>query len=311
VFGDIFMKKGALTTNITPLPLAPIVATKDWGTVCHTSFNVPSKAEGLCWGEIWLASEDFGLVNKVASGPCSGFSLTSVKAHWGEVLTGQKDLKEAKNKNSLNVSFRIERTGDKPGPVRVLSGDEFWYVLEAGADSWRGADTSSEEGTWTQRLKKTTLEPGDRFLIPQGLVHCQGPSATILKVLPSHSMVQTIYDWERPPDPWDFIQPTKPLPIVHTDLPYLHTICSGRDRILYQGSQYTATLVNTNFFSATGEKMSLICPVKGRGSIETSGVKETVRLHPGQSVIIPAGIGRYSIKSSTIISYLLFEFSND
>jgi mannose-6-phosphate isomerase class I len=172
-----------------------------------------------------------------------------------------------------------------------------------------GAGVSSEVGSWTQKLKKNIIEAGDRFLVPQGMIHCQGPAATILKVLPSGSFVDTIYDWDRPPDPWGFTPPPIPVPVVHTDLPYLYTVCSGRDRILYQGPQYTVTLVNTNFFTSTGKKMSLICPTRGRGSIETSGIREIVRLHPGQAVIIPAGIGRYTIKSSTIISYLLFEFN--
>ena len=121
--------------------------------------------------------------------------------------------------------------------------------------------------------------------------------------------METVHDWGRPPDPWDFPQPANPIPIVHTNLPYLYTVCSGRDRMLYQGPQYTVTLVNTSFFSSDGDKMRLICPVKGRGSVETSGLPETARLHPGQAVIIPAGIGRYSIKSSTLISYLMFEYA--
>jgi mannose-6-phosphate isomerase class I len=68
-------------------------------------------------------------------------------------------------------------------------------------------------------------------------------------------------------------------------------------------------LVNTNFTSATGEKMLLICPIRGRGSIETSGILETIRLNPGQAIIIPAGIGPYSIKSTTLVSFLLFDFN--
>jgi mannose-6-phosphate isomerase-like protein (cupin superfamily) len=303
-----YMKKGAIITNVVPLPLAPVVADKPWGSVNHTSFNVPPKAEGLRWGVIWLACEDPGLTTKVASGPRGGLSLAATKAEWGHVLTGPEETKDLKNTRALSDSFRLERTGEEPGPVRVLGGDEFWYVLEAGPDAWLGAVTVPGEDTWIKKLKKMTIEVGDRFLIPQGLAHCQGPSSTILKVLPPDAQIETVHDWGRPPDPWDFPQPDQPIPLVHTDPPYLPTVCCGRDMILYQRPRYTATLVNTNFFTAAGERMSLICPAKGRGHIETSGILETVRLHPGQAVVIPAGIGRYSIKSSTIISYLLFDF---
>ncbi|MDR2366526.1 MAG: hypothetical protein LBF58_00180 [Deltaproteobacteria bacterium] len=303
------MKKGAIITDVAPLPLAPIVTDKPWGSACHSAYNVPSKAEGLHWGVIWLATEDFGLVSKIASGPQAGQTLAQVKARWGPALTGPVDPAEGKKKQALGASFRLERTGEEPGPVRALGADEFWYVMEAGPDSWLGAVTSPGEGPWPKRLKKIPLESGDRFLMPQGLAHCQGPSATVLKALPSNSFVDTVYDWDRAPDPWDFSPPPRPVPVVHTDLPYLYTVCSGRDRILYQGPRYTVTLVNTDFFTASGERMSLVCPVRGRGNVETSGVKETVRLHPGQATLIPAGIVRYSIKSSTIISYLWFEFN--
>ncbi|MDR1309846.1 MAG: hypothetical protein LBL95_08145 [Deltaproteobacteria bacterium] len=299
------MKKGAVITNVAPLPLAPIVADKPWGSVCRSSFNVPSRSEGVRWGEIWLASEDFGLVSKVASGPRAGQSLAAVKAEWGSLLAGEAD--PGKSRQTLPLSFRLERTGETPGPVRAIGGDEFWYVLEAGPDSWLGAGTSREDGPWAQRLNRLAVEAGDRFLVPQGLVRCQGPSATILKVLPSGSMVQTVHDWDRPADPWDFTAPPRPVPIRNVPLPALQTVCSGRDRILLRGRGYTATLVNTGFFTATGRTLSVICPCRGRGSIETSGLKETVRLHPGGAVVIPAGIGRYSIKSSTLVSYLLFE----
>jgi uncharacterized protein YjlB len=301
------MKKGAVITNVSPLPLAPIVADKPWGAICRSSFNVPAKAEGVRWGEIWLASEDFGLISKVASGSRAGQSLAAVKADWGALLAGQGEA--GKGRQTLGFSFRLERTGEEPGPVRAIGGDEFWYVMEAGPDSWLGAGLSRDDGPWAQRLKKLALEPGDRFLVPQGLAHCQGPSATILKVLPSGAMAQTIHDWDRPADPWDFAAAPKPVPLRDAPLPALQTVCSGRDRILFQGPGYTATLVNTDFFTSTGQRLSVICPARGRGGIETSGLKETVRLHPGGAVVIPAGIGRYSIKSSSLVSYLLFELA--
>jgi mannose-6-phosphate isomerase-like protein (cupin superfamily) len=270
---------------------------------------MPAKADGVNWGEIWLASEEFGLVTKVSSGSQSGKTLAQIKTQWGPLLTGSQDHDELGLKKTLNSSFRLERTGEEPGPIRFLTSDEFWYVLEAGPDSWMGAGTSPAEGPIAKRLKKIPLEPGDRYLVPKGLIHCQGPSATVLKALPSASFVETIDDWGRPPDTWNFSKSPVPITSTNSNLPYLHTICSGRDRILYQGPLFTVTLVNTNFFSAAGEKMSLVCPVRGRGSIETSGINETVRLHPGQATLIPAGIPQYSIKSSTIISYLLFEFN--
>ncbi|MDR2442686.1 MAG: hypothetical protein LBE31_04105 [Deltaproteobacteria bacterium] len=293
----------ATAVKLAPLPLAPIVAEKTWGTIAHTSFNTPSQAENQKWGEIWLACEDFGLNTVVASGPYQGHIMGWFKANWGIGLTGHR---QNPNAPSLSISLRLERTGAEPGPVRVLSNDELWYVLEAGTQSYVAAGTTSSEGSWPERLKKNSVEPGDRFLMPPGLVRAQGPNMTVLKVLPTGSLVATLYDWDRPPDLWDFTPPPRDIPIRGTAPVALKTVCEGRDRVLYQGPLYDLTLVNTSFSSGKGEKLSIICPIKGRGRVLSSGSNENYRLHPGQAVVLPAGLSRYSVESGTLISYLLF-----
>jgi hypothetical protein len=291
-------------TEIAPLSLAPIVAVRSWGATGHSSFNVPAKCDGVKWGEIWLATEDFGLNNAVTSGPFAGNFLPFFKERWGVGFTG---LLSPQLKHVLSLSLRIERTGPQPGPVRVFSGDEFWYVLEAGVDSWLSFGTTSDDGPWPDRLNKISPEPGDRFLLPKGLIRAQGPNLTILKALTANSLVQTLYDWDRKPEVWGFTPPPKDIEIEKTEPLPLKTVCEGRNRILYEGPAFSVKLINTNFVSEKGEKLSLICPIKGRGRIQVSGQNDNLRLHPGQAVVLPAGLGRYSIESGTIISYLLFQ----
>ncbi|MDR1657483.1 MAG: hypothetical protein LBT47_08010 [Deltaproteobacteria bacterium] len=300
-----FFLDPAIAAKLTPLALEPIVAEKPWGALAHTSFNAPSDAENLRWGEIWLACEDFGLSSKVASGANRGHILAWFKINWGLGLVGHRPNP---NLPTLPVSLRLERTGSEPGPVRVLSDDELWYVLEAGTESWVGAGSTSSEAPWPKRLKKNPVEPGDRFIMPPGLVNSLGPHMTVLKVLPTGSLVGTLYNWERPADLWDFTPPPKEIPLVNTEPAPLKPLCEGRDRILYQGPIYDLTLVKTSFTSAKGEGLSIICPIKGRGRVQVSGSKESLRLHPGQAVLLPAGLSRYSIDSGTLISYLHFKF---
>ena len=149
------------------------------------------------------------------------------------------------------------------------------------------------------------MEAGDRFVMPPGLVRCQGPHLTVLKILPTGSLVQTLFDWDRPPDPWDFTPPPKPVEVVDGGIRQLKPICEGRDRVLYRGPLYDATLVNTSFSSTKGDRLSIICPVKGRARIQSAGAaQESVRLHPGQAVLIPAGLARWTVESGTLVSYL-------
>jgi mannose-6-phosphate isomerase class I len=291
-------------TEIAPLALEPLVTERSWGATGHSSFNGPAKAQGLKWGEIWLATEDFGLSSKVSSGPFEGNHLKFFRERWGAGFTGQISTEI---KRVLNFSLRIERTGAEPGPVRVFSGEEFWYVLEAGLDSWLGLGTTSDEGPWPSRLNKVSVESGDRFLLPKGFVRAQGPNLTILKALVADSIVQTLYDWDRKPDVWGFTPPPIDIDIENSALLPLKTICEGRNRLFYQGPFYSVKLINTDFVSDKGKKFSILCPVKGRGRIQVSGHPDNIRLNPGQAVVLPAGLGRYSIQSGTIISYLLFE----
>ncbi|MDR3204220.1 MAG: hypothetical protein LBV23_05710 [Deltaproteobacteria bacterium] len=292
--------------QVTSLALEPVVAERPWGSKAHASFNWPAKAESRKWGEIWMACEDFGIITKVCSGPDTGQTLSYFQGRWGKGLSTPKNGQ----KNVLPISLRLERTGDEPGPVRVISGEEFWYVLESSPESWLAAGASDSLAPWPERLLKISPEPGDRLVMPGGLPRCQGPNMTVLKALESGAMVQTLYDWERQPDVFDFSPPPKDLTIEYLEPPTLKTICEGRDRILYQGPLYKVTLVNTNFFSSRGDgALALICPVKGRGRVVTSGANEAIRLHPGQAIVVPAGVGRYSVESGTIISYLFFQLN--
>jgi hypothetical protein len=291
----------AVQAKLTPLALEPIVADKPWGSTGHASFNAPSGADSRQWGEIWLACEDFGLNTRIASGPHRGQAPGWFKANWGIGLTGHRPNPALP---ALTVSVRLERTGKEPGPVRALSGEELWCVLEAGVESWVAAG-AAPEGPWPKRLKKTPVEAGDNFVIPPGLIRCQGPTMTVLKVLPTGSLVQTLFDWDRPPDPWDFTPPPRPVDIVDGDLVQLKPVLERRDRVLYRGPLYEAILVRTSFATGRGDGLSIICPFKGRARLQsTGGAQENLRLHPGQAILIPAGLQRWSVESGTLVSYL-------
>jgi mannose-6-phosphate isomerase class I len=188
--------------------------------------------------------------------------------------------------------------------VRALSGEELWCVLEAGVESWVAAG-ATPDGPWPKRLKRSPVEAGDRFLMPPGLVRCQGPNLTVLKILPTGSMVQTLFDWDRPNDPWDYTAPPKPVEIADGGIRQLKPVCEGRNRVLHRSPLYDVTLVNTSFSTAKGDRLSIICPIKGRARVQsTGGAQENLRLHPGQAVVIPAGLHRWSVESGTLVSYL-------
>ncbi|MDR2455295.1 MAG: hypothetical protein LBE49_01695 [Deltaproteobacteria bacterium] len=290
----------AVQAKLTPVALAPIAIERPWGIEARASWNFAAQADSIKWGEIWLACEDFGLETKVASGPYEGKVPAWLKANWGLALTGHRATADAP---ALTISLRIERTGPQPGPARAMDADEFWYVLEAGAESWAG---SSGPGPWPKSQVKTPLELGDAFLVPKGLVSCQGPKLTILKALPTGATVKTVHDWNRPPDLWGFTPPPKEVEIVGGELEALEPVPDGRGRRLYQGDAFEVTLVKTGFATGRGDGLSIICPIKGRGRIQSAGNPETLRLNPGQAILVPAAQSRWSVESGTLVAYLHF-----
>ena len=295
-----FFVDPAIQAKLAPVALAPIAIERPWGAVARASWNFAAKADALKWGEIWLACEDFGLETKVASGPYEGRVPAWLKANWGLALTGHRADADAP---ALTVSVRIERTGNEPGPARIMDGEEFWYVLEAGAESWVG---SCGPGPLPKSLVKTPVELGDGFAAPAGLVRCQGPKLTILKVLPTGSLIQTVHDWNRPPDLWGFTPPPKKLEAKDGELQPIKPVAARRDGVLHQGDLYEAALVKTSFTTGKGDGLSLICPVKGRGRVQSAGSKETLRLNPGQCVLVPAAQSRWSVESGTLVAYIHF-----
>lgn len=290
----------AVQAQLHPVALEPIPAERPWGVEAHASWNFPSKADSVKWGEIWLAAEDFGLATKVASGPHKGRDPAWLLAKWGRGLVGYRERLEGP---ALTASIRIERTGAAPGPVRAMDKEELWYVLEAGAESFLAF---SGDGQWPKCQKRLACESGDSLAIPAGLAACQGPRLTILKALPAGAMVQTIYNWDRPPDLWDFTAPPREVPLLGGEPRPLSPVAERRERLIHQNDLYELKLVKTAFATGRGDGLSIICPVKGRGRLQSAGNPENLRLHPGQAYLVPAAQSRWSIESGTLVAYLHF-----
>jgi mannose-6-phosphate isomerase class I len=178
--------------------------------------------------------------------------------------------------------------------------------LEAGPENWSAAGTVDAKGDWPERLRRIVLDPGDRCLMPKGLVRAQGPSMTVLKVLPLGAKLLTVHDWGRRPDPFDFAPPAGGIAPTNAAVTPRFPENGGHDRILLRAPDFVISAFNADFRTSAGGVLTVLCPIKGSGRIMTSGVKESVRLRPGQAVIIPAGIGRYSLQSGTTISCLAF-----
>ncbi|MDR1607198.1 MAG: hypothetical protein LBT38_02150 [Deltaproteobacteria bacterium] len=293
---------GELKNQIHPLPLSPIVAAKPWGRSQPSLFYEPDSSTS--WGEVFLAIKDFGLISRIANGPLSGKGIHQIGQLWGRELIdppGQTNW-------PLPLTIWLERTGDKPGPVRVKTGPEYWRVLSAEPDSWIGAGVDPNQSSWPQKLSRFSSEPGDSHIIPAGLPQALGPGLTVIKAGLVKIGLETLYNWERPQDIWDYQSaPDYKVPITNEPLINLDPPPT-EDGFLLVGktSGFEVRQLKTKFQSFDGGKFSIICPLSGQGRLNSSGPYPNLRLRPGSATIIPSGLGPHSIVSNSSITALCF-----
>jgi hypothetical protein len=204
----------------------------------------------------------------------------------------------------------LERTGDAPGPVRVKSGEEFWFILEAAPDSWLGAGTEPGQDHWPQKLKRHQVDPEEAFIIPAGLPQAQGPNLTVLKAGLIKIGLETLYNWDRKPDAWDYQSaPGYQVPLSQEPIQIYEPLNPQGLTLIAQTPSLTSRHLCTTFQSFKGGHFYIICPIKGQGRLNSSGAFPTIRLRPGSATIIPAGLGPHSIVSNSSLTAILFSQS--
>ncbi|MDR2140899.1 MAG: hypothetical protein LBR11_03790 [Deltaproteobacteria bacterium] len=293
---------GELKNQIHPLSLSPIMAEKPWGPRQPSKFY-PADAQAA-WGEIFLAIRDFGLTSRVASGPLADQPIHKIAQNWG------RELIEPPGSAGWPIPLTVwlERTGDQPGPVRVKSGPEFWRILEATPESWIGAGEDPNQSDWPQRLQLSLAEPGDNLIFPAGLPQAQGPGLTVIKAGLSGISLETLYDWGRRPDIWDY-QNAPGVQVRRSNEPLL---ALGPDQgtegltTLGQMAGLEISLLRSTFQTLKGGRFAIICPISGQGRLNSSGVFPTNRLRLGGATLVPSGLGPYSIVSNSSLTALIF-----
>jgi hypothetical protein len=292
---------GDIKNQIYPLSLAPILAERPWG-VKQRSIFFPDDQKAN-WGEIFLAIRDFGLTSRVTSGPLTGKPIHQIGQIWG------REFLDPPGPAGWPLPFTVwlERTGEKPGPIRAKSGLEFWRILAAEPDSWIGAGEDPQEPAWPLRLKRRLVEPGDNFILPAGLPQAQGPGITAIKAGLAKIGDKTLSDWERQPDAWDY-QSTPGFEIELSSEPLIYSRPPREAEgltLLGQGPGIEANLLVTAFATFKGGRFSIVCPLKGQGRLNSSGAFPNLRLRPGAAAVIPMGLGPYSIVSNSSLSALV------
>ncbi len=296
----------------------PILKTIIWGGEKIVPYKQIDSDQKMV-GESWELSGVKGNESVVAEGPDAGITLPELIARDGAKLLGAKNLERFGEEFPLLVKF-IDARDDLS--IQVHPDDrlawerhqskgktEMWYVVAAdeGAHLRSGFskqvtaaeyEASVEDNTITDILADYAVAPGDVFFLPAGRVHAIGAGSFVAEIQQTSNITYRIYDYGRlgvDGKPRELHTELAKEAIDYTVLPDYRT--------RYEAAKNTPVeLVKCPYFTthlyeldephaidlASLDSFLIVICMGGKGSIEVDG--ETLPLHQGETVLIPAAV---------------------
>lgn len=295
-----------------PIKFENIYFDKIWGGRDFELFrdNLPEGQIGESWD---IACHPHG-TGVVANGKLKGMRLDDLIREFGTDLIGTKlrtdwfplliKLINAKDKLSVQV-----HPDDKYG--KEVEGEmgktEVWYVMEAfeGANLVVGTKECSKEqfrkaietGNFDELMNKVAVKKGDVYFVKSGLVHAIGEGVVIAEIQQNSDTTYRVYDYNRGRE----LHAEKALDVV--DLRLRGDLSKGITK-QYEGYSKTYYCLGEHFSlelydvekgfeeCSDPERFFAFTCVGGKGTINFGD--EYLEIKLGESVLIPASMGRYS-----------------
>ncbi len=318
-------------TELYPLLLEPSLHTKPWGGRRLAEHLGKTLAADAPYGEAWELHDS----SRVVSGALAERTLGDVLAQYGAALIGP-DIDPTAGFPLLakfidaNDWLSIQ---DHPNDeqARALENEprgknEAWYIVhsEPGARLVIGVKpelereqvaSAIEQGTIESLLVYAEMRAGDVVYMPAGTIHALGPGLLVYEIQQSSDTTYRLYDWGRmgldgKPRPLHIekglqvanlasLPQIEHVPIedgLESDIvrtPYFHT------RIFRLGgiNPRQATL------DTGSRRFHCLTSVHGSAVIHWAG--ESVAFGLGQTVLIPAALGAYTLATETSARLLL------
>jgi mannose-6-phosphate isomerase len=311
-------------TTLYPLLLNPALHIKVWGgrkleTLLHKALPT-----GEPYGESWELHD----TATVANGVLAGQTLGALLQQWGHDLIGpHNDPTEgfpllAKFLDAQDwLSVQVHPNDEQ---ARALEGDprgktEAWYVLavDPGSTLVKGIQPGTSQTAMADAIRANHLEPllvyqavepGDVLLNNAGGVHALGPGIVIYEIQQSSDVTYRLYDWGRMdldgkprtlhiekgvsvsnltsvPDMMSTGQNAMPVvDVVHC--PYFVTL-------LHQLNPRNGTTITLDTRGTQFHALTCI-----GGAAEVVHANGTAPLGVGQTVLVPAGLGVYTLRGT-------------
>ena len=297
-----------------PIKFENLYFKKIWGGRDLESFrlNLPEGDIGESWD---VACHENG-TSIVANGRFKGTSFDKLIESYGEKVLGRKYvnkkfplLVKLINSND-NLSVQVH-PNDEYAKIKENSfgKTEAWYVIDAeeGAELIVGTNGCTKEqfqdaiknNTVENCLNRIKVKKGDGFLINSGLVHAIGKGLIIAEIQQNSDITYRVYDYGRPRE----IHVEKSLEVIDFSLKPETLVEDYKE---YDGYKFTSLcknkyfsidkcVVDTNYISSTnGDNFVILTIVDGSGKV--TGNHYTEDLKKGDSILLPASLGEYTIE---------------
>lgn len=297
-----------------PIKFENLYYKKIWGGRDLKSFrsNLPEGNIGESWD---VACHENG-TGVVANGRFKGISFDKLIESYGEKVLGRKYvnkkfplLVKLINSND-NLSVQVH-PNDEYAKIKENSfgKTEAWYVIDAeeGAELIVGTNGCTKEqfqdaiknNTVENCLNRIKVKKGDGFLINSGLVHAIGKGLIIAEIQQNSDITYRVYDYGRPRE----IHVEKSLEVIDFSLKPERLVEEYKE---YDGYKFTSLcknqyfsidkcVVDTDYTSNTnGDNFVILTIVDGSGKV--TGNHYTEDLKKGDSILLPASLGEYTIE---------------
>lgn len=311
-----------------PLKFKPIFMERIWGgDVLKTKygFNVP---DGKKIGELWCISDNKTAVSEVDGGIYDGVKLSVLANKHGDELYG-----EGKSYDRFPLLIKIIDANDKLS-VQVHPDDDYayyhengdigktemWYIIDAkpGATLICGLKEGTTKEQFKSLLEKESLEDclneievrrGDVVYIPSGMVHAIGEGILICEIQQNSDLTYRVYDYNRVDDNGNKreLHIDKALDVIDFNLksdkivPEYKNISGGSIANVVQSKYFKTDVIHveSTVDMETNGTFNTLVMVEGEGKILYEDGE--VDLKSGESLLIPAAIGKYTVTGNCII----------
>lgn len=274
-------------------------------------------------GETWQVYDD----NKITNGALAGMTLAEATENYGESLIGTRTIARYGNDFPLLAKFL---DAARPLSIQVHPNDEYahthesatgfhgkteaWYILEAnpGASVLYGLKAPISKNDFAEAIATDSVEPlfyrlevqaGDVVFVPAGTLHAIDAGITLFEIQQKSDLTYRVYDYGRRDARTGQLRElhiekaldvSNLVPAPRSTIPPLPL---DEQRVLLVACPYFAlerwNLSTTRSAMTAFDSLEMITVVEGAGRL--TWAEGELALHVGDSVVLPATLGSYTL----------------